>query len=100
VNLGLLMREKRTDLLLASVIMVESLPGKESDERNFQIPGDPGSLASTVEGPLAGLFFMSTRGDFRVLSGVGHCVPIGELLEDIERLAMNKISGTPNQFSG
>ena len=66
-------------------MLVESRPGNQSDKKDFQIPGDSGSLAFTSEGKLAGLSFMSTQDGIRGAFSNGHFIPVGELLADIEQ---------------
>jgi hypothetical protein len=82
VNLGRLLNESERKLASAFVVMAH--PNSGSRNKDYQVPGDSGSWAFTVEGKLAGMFFMSTRDDMKGAFGVGHLIPVGELLADIE----------------
>jgi hypothetical protein len=86
INLSQLLGEDETPQRLSSAWAVESLSAKKLDKYDFQIPGDSGSLAFTMQGKLAGLFFMALRDDLMGAFGVGYMIPISELLADIEKL--------------
>jgi hypothetical protein len=91
VNLSALIGIAETPPRLAKAMLVESRPGNQSDKKDFQIPGDSGSLAFTSEGKLAGLFFMSTQDAIRGAYSNGHFIPVGELLADIEEVTGAKV---------
>jgi len=91
VNLSALMGIAETPPRLAKAMLVESRPGNQSDKKDFQIPGDSGSLAFTSEGKLAGLSFMSTQDGIRGAFSNGHFIPVGELLADIEEVTRAKV---------
>jgi hypothetical protein len=84
VNLGGLLNE--SERKYASAFVVKAHPISGSHSKDYQVPGDSGSWAFTFEGKLAGMFFMSTRDDLKGAFGVGHLIPISELLADIEKL--------------
>lgn len=91
VNLSMLMGIAETPPRLAKAMLVESLPGDPFDKKDFQIPGDSGSLAFTNEGKLAGLAFMATQDDIRGTFHNGHFIPVGELLAEIEEVTGAKV---------
>jgi len=91
VNLSKLMGIAETPPRLAKAWLVESRPGNQSDKTDFQIPGDSGSLAFTSKGKLAGLFFMATQDSIRGAFSIGHFIPVGELLADIEQVTGAKV---------